>query len=901
MSRWIAVLALLLPGAAPAQEDPLAWPAARNTARPWAYWWWLGSAVDAENLTRELQRYAAAGYGGVHVIPIYGARGAEDRFIPYLSPRWFEMLGHAVAEARRLGMDVDMTTGTGWCFGGPNVPEAHAGMKFEAKTLDVPPRGKLEAKFDRPSLLALVASGGGGTCVDLLDRVGPAGTVDWSPPDGGAWKVTAVSGRRSGPRVKRAAPGGEGWMINPFFGEAVRNYLARFTDAFSGYGGPKPRAMYHDSYEYYGGETSPDFFAEFEKRRGYRLQERLPDFLGKGRDDVAARLKGDYRETVSDLLVERFLPAWAGWSRERGFLTRNQAHGSPGNLLDLYAAADIPETEMFRNDREILVAKFASSAAHVAGRTLVSSETGTWLAEHFTETLGDLKRLVDEFFVSGVNHVFYHGTCYSPDEAGWPGWLFYASTEMNPRNSIWRDALALNTYIARCQSVLQAGRPDNDLLVYWPIHDLWHKADGMAEQLSVHHRGWFDQQSVGRAARHLWGRGFTFDYVSDRQLAGAAAKEGRIAVPGGACRAVVVPACERVPVETFRKILALAEGGGTAVFQDRLPGDVPGLGRLEERRGELKGLRETVRLEDAVPGKLRRAKLGAGSVLVGDLEAALAQAGVAREPLVDHPGALFVRRAADSGRHYFVANHGEQALDRWVPLSTDAESAALMDPATGRTGMAALGKGEGGGVRVYLQLSPGESVIIRTFRDRRPGAPAWPCVERSGDPVEVGGPWRVKFLEGGPELPPPFETGNLASWTALGGEEAKRFAGAALYSASFDAPSAGGRFLLDLGRVCQSARVRLNGRDLGTLFAPPFRVRVEGLKPAGNLLEVEVTNVSANRIRDLDLRKVPWKIFHDINFVNVDYKPFDASAWPLRDSGLLGPVTLQPVALRVPQ
>jgi hypothetical protein len=71
---------------------------------------------------------------------------------------------------------------------------------------------------------------------------------------------------------------------------------------------------------------------------------------------------------------------------------------------------------------------------------------------------------------------------------------------------------------------------------------------------------------------------------------------------------------------------------------------------------------------------------------------------------------------------------------------------------------------------------------------------------------------------------------------------------------------------------------------------------VDELKPTGNELEIEVTNTSANRIRDLDRRGVKWKNFYDINFVNIDYKPFDASNWPLADSGLVGPVLLRPVA-----
>ena len=90
----------------------------------------------------------------------------------------------------------------------------------------------------------------------------------------------------------------------------------------------------------------------------------------------------------------------------------------------------------------------------------------------------------------------------------------------------------------------------------------------------------------------------------------------------------------------------------------------------------------------------------------------------------------------------------------------------------------------------------------------------------------------------------------------------------------------------------------IRDRDYGTLITPPFRVVVANLKPTGNTLEVEVTSVAANRIRDLDRRGVQWKIFKDINFVNVNYKPFDASDWPLTDCGLLGPVTLTPLAAK---
>lgn len=885
--------------ATPAYESPAArpaesWPEPDATAKPWAYWHWMGSAVDSTNLVRELRRYADAGLGGMHIVPIYGAKGWEHRYLSYLSPAWMDALRVAVSEARRLGLGIDMTLGTGWNFGGPHISRELSCLRLDTRTIAVGAGQQPDAIAERQSLLALLGETSDGRVVDLTDRVRTDGCVEWQA-DGPSWRLRQVSLTAGQPEVERAAPGGEGPMLNPFHRPALETYLQRFDDAFARYTGPKPRAVYHDSYEYHGAAWAPDLPAEFARRRGYRLEAHRAELFGSSTNDLARRVRSDYRETLADLLLDSMTQSWADWAHRHGFLTRNQAHGSPGNLLDLYAAADIPETEMFHKDRDILVSKFASSAAHVAGRPLVAAETGTWVAEHFTETLADLKSNVDDLFLAGVNHVFYHGTCYSPDEAAWPGWLFYAATQLNPRNPIWRDLPALNAYVTRCQSILQSGRADNDLLLYWPIHDLWHDQEPLVEELSVHRRHWLEGQAIGSLARSLWNQGYAFDYVSDRQLATARMLNRDIALPGGQYRAIVVPCCRHVPIKTLRTMLDLARAGATIVFEQALPQDVPGRAALEERRRELQTLVEPLRFKPLLNHNLRQAKVGKGRVLVGAVRPGLESAGIRGETLSDQGQLAFVRRATPEGTHYFLVNRGAEPFEGWLPLACRAREILLLDPLTGRSGVGAVRSGARGDVRVFLRLEPHQSMILRASGRRLPEASPWLYSKPAGAVTELAGPWHVEFIEGGPELPAPFDAERLGSWTQSGSEATHRFAGTARYTLTFDAPLAAQAFQLDLGRVAQSARIRINGREIGTVFVAPFRVELTDLKPRDNRLDIEVTSTAANRIRHLDRRGVHWKNFHDINFVSITYRPFDASNWPLHDAGLLGPVTLQPI------
>ena len=257
-------------------------------------------------------------------------------------------------------------------------------------------------------------------------------------------------------------------------------------------------------------------------------------------------------------------------------------------------------------------------------------------------------------------------------------------------------------------------------------------------------------------------------------------------------------------------------------------------------------------------------------------------------------GLDFIRQRHAAGYHYFVANMSARAVDGWVALGVPFCSAGIMNPRSAESGVASIKDG-----KLYLQLKPGETRIIRTFDTREISGERWPVFSTIGDPVVVKGTWKVTFIDGGPELPAGFTTTELRSWTELGDEEARRFAGTARYSIEITIPEGANDWEIDLGDVRESARIFINGKEAAGLYSVPHSAPAgKYLKPGNNLLEIEVTNLSANRIRDLDIRKVNWKIFNDINFVDHTYTTFDASNWSLTPSGLLGPVTLTPMKVK---
>jgi len=922
----------------------LEWPQITSQAKPWARWWWLGNIGTDADFISEMQKYAQVGLGGLEITPIYGVRGEEARFVRYLTPQWMRRLEYVLDEGERLGLGLDMDTGNGWPFGGPWVGPEDAAKYVARKSYtlkagerlaepvtflqrpivstagprkvtmaelkeplsanaDLQDLALFQVRYEKPlPLVALMACSDRGQRLDLTARVGTGGKLDWTAPEGN-WTLDALFQGWHGKLVERAGPGAEGFVIDHLAEAALRDYLQPFDAAYTGHNVNRLRAYFCDSYEVDDsqGESdwTPRFLEEFARRRGYDLRQQLPAFFGRDTKEMNARVISDHRETVSDLMLEEFARPWSAWAATHGALVRYQAHGSPANILDLYAASGIPETE----GRDPLNMKFASSAAHLCGKPLTSAETCTWLGEHFSSTLAEVKQWVDLTFLGGVNHIVYHGTAFSPPGEPWPGFHFYAATEFDPSNPFWTDFATLNAYVARVQSFLQSTKPANDVLLYYPIHDRWaERGDG-----SMPHFNGPQGTTAEAAGQALLDRGFTFDFVSDHLLADVKCADGVLSASGSRYQTILVPATRLMPLPTLEKLVALAKAGATILIQKSLPADVPGFGELEARRARFKKLEAEIGSPTADASGVATAQVGKGRFLIGgDPEVLLARAGVRRTVLVDQ-GLAFERRAHEGGYVYFLLNRGRAPYAGWVPLPAGAKFAAIFDPMTARCGLAAMRAVVEGTVEVWLQLEPDDSCLVKTFTAAVEG-PAFAFWREAGEARPLVGPWWVRFVAGGPELPAAALIPELKSWTEFGGDAMKAVSGMAVYMIQFARPAGTAKaWQLDLGRVAESARVKLNGEEIGTLIKAPFRLVV----PAGqlkeqNTLEIAVSSLGANRVADLDRRGVWWKRFYNANFpahLRENRGPdgmFTAARWAPRLSGLLGPVTLTPLAALTP-
>jgi len=808
---------LALTASSAQQGEGIGWPRVRQEAKPGVRWWWMGSAVDSANLTRNLEAYAKAGIGAVEITPIYGVVGNEKNDIDFLSPRWMQMLSHTINEGKRLGIQVDMNCGTGWPFGGPTVSIDDAATKavFTEKGVEI---GKTRQQ------------------------------------------------------VKRAAPGGEGFVVDHMNRDAIMRYLKRFDDAFAQSGAPLPHSFFNDSYEVYNADWTAALPDTFALMHGYRIEERL-DALTNAQHPDHGTVVADYRATVARLVLNSFVHPWVDWCHKYHATVRNQAHGSPANLLDVYAAVDIPEIEGFglsdfgiqglrtdtltrKNDSDLSMLKYPASVAHFYGKPFVSAETFTWLTEHFRTSLSQCKPDFDLMMVAGVNHCFIHGTTYSPAHAQWPGHLFYASIEMNPQNTIWRDAPALFEYMTRVQSWMQYGNPDNELLVYLPVNDIWHEQPGLLLQFDIHSMARKAPRFI-HAVTQIYEAGYDMDYCSDKMIEALRVENGVMVSPSGMqYKALVLPEVKHLPAETLACIDALQKQGANIVLINNAAS------------------------YSHIGGFVSNAK---------------------HESMTQQHGLKYIRRSNAQGHHYFISSLQPKGVNDWVELGVSDAQVMRFNPLTGAITQLATRLNASGKTEVFLNLASGESCILQTLKDGVLAASperavydstgCQPCVSgeiQTLSPTLTKASWSVDLTHATWTLEPldmtSFEP--LAKETLKGLHYLTEFSpkhasasawknarGTARYSTKFRFKKGQYRpnLVLDLGDVRESAHVYVNGHDCGVVFCAPFRLQIgQYLKQKGNNeIIIDVTGLAANYVAEMDRQGIEWRIFKNANIANL--------------------------------
>ena len=840
------------------------WPTVTNEAKPGARWWWLGSAVDKENLQWNLKQYADHGIGSVEITPIYGVQGNEANNIPYLSDKWMSMLRETQTYGKAYGIEIDMATGTGWPFGGPWVPleesanrvifvdTVFCGKVIKGLPLAVAAKDRKNSRLQK--VMAYGPIDGYRVVVDVTDNVAD-GKLTWTAPVDTDWRIIAVYIRYGVMKVKRAAPGGEGLVIDHFDRTAVANYLKHIETAFERTGTPYPRTFFNDSYEVSEATWTPTLFQEFEKRRLYRLEEHLPELI-----DGDVKTVADYRETLGDLLLENFTQQWTAWAHSHGATTRNQAHGSPANLIDCYAAVDIPEIEGFglsefgikglrtdpgktrKNDSDYSMFKYAPSAAHVCGKPYTSSETFTWLTEHFRTSLSQLKPDLDLMFCAGVNHMYFHGTCYSPKDDPWPGWKFYASIDMSPTNSIWRDAPYFMQYVERCQSFLQWGQPDNDFLVYLPVRDMWQKnPKKLLMQFSIHAMGKLAPEFI-KTILDIDRAGFDCDYISERLLMGVTYKNGMLETAAGTrYKGLIIPGSGNMPEAVKTHINALKALGAKIYYH------------VDAKQLATAAKPETMKIQYCLKA---------------------------------------IRRKNPTGYHYFIANLTPDDIDADIPLAVDFQSATFFNPLNGDVSPATTSDG-----KIHIALRSGESIIVQTQNKASESIPYFAVPQQQIEEIPMKAPWQLSFTEEAPKVGKTFTLNTPRTWETLDDSTAVTM-GTGIYTTKLKLTKkdlkGAQSWQIDLGDVRESARVYINGKFVGCAWSVPFVLDIKPniLKVGQNDIRIEVTNLPANRIADFDRRGVKWRKMEEINVVDINYKKTTYDNWGPVPSGLNSEVKL---------
>ena len=810
-------------------------------------WWWFGPAVVKPEIARELDVMHAAGIGGVELAAEYPlalddpAKGIRN--LRYGSPEYADLLRFANEHATGLGMRVDLTLGSGWPYGGPDIPIDLAAGRLRVVAVAVPSAGAELPKLEEGEsfVAAFVAKGTAQHFDAKTARRVPGDTLpaELAQPEGSEPQVELFFiASHTKQMVKRAAFGGEGYVLDHMARPAIEHYLdTRGDDLMGVFANRPPYAIFSDSLEVYGSDWTKELPAEFARRRGYDLISHLPE-LWEGGTPEAESVRHDWGVTLSDLVRDNYLHPMADYAAAHQTKFRSQTYGEPAVTLADEHIPQLPEGEG-PQWHAFSTTRWASSANHVYGNKVTSAETFTWLhSPAFRATPLDMKAEADCMFLEGVNQIVGHGFPYSAPGVEEPGWSLYAAAALNDHNPWWPVMHDVTAYLQRVSWAMRQGEPANDVALLLPEDDA--QAAFHPGQVSV------TNEMRRKISPELMGAildsGYNVDYIDL-----AAIDQRGLHYP-----IVVVPPTERMPLRGVKALEAYVAGGGKLVFLGQTPTLAAGLTDAADTPAVAAGVQQllqkarhvdtTAQLAEALPGLLKPdVELGAAGGKVG-----------------------FMHRHLKDADIYFFANTTAEAVSFPARVRSSHAEAEWWDADSGRIERAEPGQ--------TLTLAPYGSRLLVLYDNSASAAPVAKQFAAGERPAIKLSEWTVAFPgSAGSKAQPTEQHATDTLWTD---NAATRFySGEARYTTQFrldtlhtgehvqlqfapgdplentQRPGAPGmRAWLD-PPIREAAEVFVNGQHVGDLWHPPYTVDVTPAAHAGeNTLELRVFNTAINEL-----------------------------------------------------
>jgi hypothetical protein len=822
-----------------------------DDARIMMRWWWFGPAVTKPEIEREILAMKAGGIGGFEIQPVYpmALDDADTHFrnLPYLSDDFLSDVTFAAQTARANGMRVDMTLNSGWPYGGAHVSVDQAAAKLRVVAADLPANAAslpLPAMGNGESLIAAFAGNGGATKYDAdqlrqITVQADNGRVAIAPVSGPRVVVFYIASR-TGQQVKRAAVGAEGFVLDPYSRAAIDNHLKTVGEPLMrAFGDDPPYAVFSDSLEVYGADWTDDLLPEFQRRRGYDLTPYLPQ-LASGTGELSAEVRHDWGLTLTELADERYLTPINDWAAAHHTRFRSQNYGIPPVSLSSNNLVALPEGEG-PQWKSFSFTRLATSASHLYGRPITSSETWTWLhSPAFRATPLDMKAEADCFFLEGINQIIGHGWPYTPPGVAEPGWSFYAAAVFNDHNPWWIVMPDLTKYLQRMSYILRQGKPANDVAVLLPNDDVYAQFKPGNDSLSAG----MHQYVTDALTQQIESSGYNLDYID----------ADAIHAVGIQYPVLVLPHIERIPVETMQAIAAYVAHGGKVIAIGAMPSRAPGFAQAQQLTAEVQRISQEL-------ASNKNMHIVAGD---SDLGSTLQSVYYPDVRLSSGSGDIgFIHRKLPDSDIYFLANTSNQPVKAFVQFRSSRHTESFWDPFTGEIQTLAAPD-------PTLQLAPYESRVI-VFTD----APATTVKQVAGTSSVLADwtrGWSVTYAARGENPTSTQQIDTPASWTA--NPDLQYFSGVATYTktVTFSAADLAGAksLILDFGEgtpiapdpqdnhgthallaspVPEAAVILINGKRIGSVWHPPYTLDLTGaLHPGKNTIEIQVANTDMNNL-----------------------------------------------------